>query len=181
MATTLPARQLPRKPVLQVASLLIASIAVALAALTISHWRPAEASPAPGDVVDRFLAARQVHDPDAAAAAFETDARVTDSAGNSTRGTDAAARHVARYGGFEPGPREVPGNEVIWTEALPIRTPDNLQFQQELQPELSTEVPYYDSVQTMCAVVTNGRIHAVVALPANRAFGLDRHSDSTAR
>jgi hypothetical protein len=163
MATTVTARQLPGR-LLRLLSVVIALIAIALVALTISPWRPDDASPAPGDVVDRFLAARQVHDLDAATASFESDASVTDSAGNSTHGTDAATRLIERYNGFEPGPRQVTGNEVVWTEAHPIRTPDGLHFQQELMPELAAEVPYYDSVQAMCAVVANGKIHAVVTL-----------------
>ena len=83
---------------------------------------------------------------------------------------DAGGRLIERYNGFEPGPRQVTGNEVVWTELLPIRTPDGLQFQQDTQPELASEVPYYAFVQAMCAVVTNGRIHAVVALPAAETF-----------
>ena len=162
MATTVTTRQLPGR-FLRLLSVVIASIAIALIALTISQWRPDDASPAPGDVVDRFLAARQVHDLDAAKASFESDATVTDSAG-STHGTDAPTRLIERYSGFEPGPRQVTGNEVVWTEALPIRTPDGLHFQQELMPELSAEVPYYASVEAMCAVVANGKIHAVVTL-----------------
>lgn len=70
------------------------------------------------------------------------------------------------------------GTEVVWNEALPIRTPDNLQFQQQVRPELSAEVPYYGFVQAVCAVVTNGTIRTVLALPANRTFGADRHCDS---
>src|SRR5579864_6895393 len=84
MATTVTTRQLPSRLVLQISSALIASIAIALAALTISPWRPDNGSSAPGDVVDRFLAARQVHDLAAATAPFESDTIVTDSAGNST-------------------------------------------------------------------------------------------------
>ena len=140
MATTVTARQLPGR-LLRLLSVVMASIAIALVAVTISNWRPNDARPAPGDVVDRFLAARQMHDLDAARASFESDAVVTDSVGNSTRGTDAATRLIERYNGFEPGPRQVTGNEVVWTEALPIRTPDALHFQQELNPELAAEVP----------------------------------------
>jgi hypothetical protein len=47
----------------------------------------------------------------------------------------------------------------------PIRTPDNLQFQLEIQPELSPAVPYYSSAQAITAVVTNGGICAVIVLP----------------
>jgi hypothetical protein len=59
-------------------------------------------------------------------------------------------------------------NEVVWPEALPIRAPDGLHFQQELMPELAAEVPYDGSVQAMCAAVTKGSIHAVIALPADK-------------
>jgi hypothetical protein len=92
---------------------------------------------------------------------------------------DAATRLIERYSGFEPGPRQPIGNEVVWREALPIRTPDGLQFQQDTQPELASEVPYYAFVQTMCAVVTNGKIHTVIELPASRTFAADRHCDGT--
>jgi hypothetical protein len=164
MATTATARQ-PPGTFLRLLSVVIASIAIALVALTIAQWRPDDAAtPAPGDVVDEFLAASQALDLDAATATFEGDATITDSTGNSTRGTDAATRLIERYDGFEAGPRQVTGNEVVWTEALPIRTPDNRQFQHDVRPELSAEVPYYDSVQAMCAVVANGKIHAVVTL-----------------
>jgi hypothetical protein len=91
----------------------------------------------------------------------------------------AATRLTERYSGFEAGPRQVTGKEVVWTEALPIRTPDNLQFQQDTQPELASEVPYYAFVQAMCAVVTNGKIHTVIELPANRTFAADRHCDGS--
>src|SRR5262249_49482860 len=151
MAITVTARQLPRSSVLQISSAAIASIAVALVAVTVSQWRPD--GPAPGAIVDRYLAARQVDDLDAATAALDSDVAVTDSSGNTTRGTDAAIALTERYNGFEPGPRQVSGNNVAWTEALPIRTPDNLQFQQQLQPELSAEVPYYSVVERVCAVV----------------------------
>lgn len=129
--------------------------------------------------MDRFLAARQMHDLDAATALFESGATVTDQAGSGIRGTDAATRLIERYDGFEPGPRQVTANEVVWPEALPIRTPDNLQFQQQLRPELLAEVAYYAFVQTMCAVVTNGMIHSVIALPADRTFAPDRHCDGS--
>jgi hypothetical protein len=176
VTTRVTTRQLARRPVLQVSS---AVIAVALVAVAVSTRPPDASTQRPGDVIDTFLAARQVHDLDAARASFDSDATVTDSAGNTAHGTDAAARLIERYDGFEPGPRQVTGNEVVWTEALPIRTPDGLQFQQELMPELAAEVPYYASVQALCAVVTNGRIHTVIALPANRTFGPDRHCDGT--
>jgi hypothetical protein len=87
---------------------------------------------------------------------------------------DAASGLIERYNGFEAGPRQVTGNQVVWTEALPIRTPDGLHFQQELMPELAAEVPYYDSIQAMCAVVTNGRIQSVTVLPGDRTFAPDR-------
>jgi hypothetical protein len=165
--TTISARQLPGR-LLQLLSVAIASMAIALVALVLSApARPDNTSPAPGEVVDRLLAVRQVHDVDAATALFASDATITDSAGNSTRGTEAATRLIERYNGFEPGPRQVIGNGVLWTEALPIRTSDNLQYQQELLPEFSAEVPRYALVQAMCAVVASGKIHAVIAVTAD--------------
>jgi hypothetical protein len=175
MATTLTARRPPGR-LIPLLSVVVATTAIALLALMISQWRQDDASPAPGDVVDRFLAARQVHDLNAATASFESDATITDSAGNSTHGADSASRLIERYEGFEAGPLQVTGNEVVWTEALPIRTPDNLQFQQQVQPELSAEVSYYASVQTMCAVVANGKIHAVVTLDRRRRVDLVTHT-----
>jgi hypothetical protein len=136
---------------------------------------PETAALAPGDVIGRFLAARQVHDINMAIKLFESDAVITDSAGNASRGTDAATRLIERYNGFEAGARQVTGNEVVWTEAIPIRTPDGLQFQQDTQPELAAEVPYYAFVQAMCAVVTNGKIHAVIALATKETFVPGRH------
>jgi hypothetical protein len=109
---------------------------------------------------------------------FESDVTITDSAGATDRGLNGAARLFERYSGFEPGIREVAGNQVLWTEALPIRTSDNLQFQQEVAPELLSEVPRYALVQAMCAVVTNGRIHVVIALSAAKTFAHDRHCNS---
>ncbi|HEY1296393.1 MAG TPA: hypothetical protein VGJ60_25220 [Chloroflexota bacterium] len=179
MATTVTARQLPSRLVLQISSVAIAAIALALVAVALSARQPDTSNPGPSDVIDRFLSARQMGDLDTAITLFQSDAQFIDSAGNTSRGMDAATRLIERYSGFEVGPRQVTGNEVVWTEALPIRTPDNLQFQQQLRPELSAEVPYYAFVQAMCAVVTSGRIHAVVALPEDRAFGPDRHCDGT--
>lgn len=176
MATTVTARLLTRSH-LQLLSVVIASSAIALVGLTISQWRPDHPSPAPGDVVDRFLAARQAHDLNAATEFFESDATITDSVGNSTHGADSASRLIERYDGFEAGPLQVTGNEVVWTEALPIRTPDGLHFQQDLMPVLAAEVPHYAFVQTMCAVVTNGTIHSVIALPMDRTFAPDRDCD----
>jgi hypothetical protein len=178
MAITVIARQPPGRP-LPLLSVVIASIAVALVAVAVSPRPPETSSVASGDVIDAFLSARQIDDVDTATNLFDADALITDSAGNTSRGVDAAKQLIERYNGFEAGPRQVTGSEVVWTEALPIRTPDGLQFQQETQPELSAEVPYYALVQAMCAVVTNGRIHAVIALPAERTFGPDRHCDGT--
>jgi hypothetical protein len=136
---------------------------------------PETATLAPGEVIGKFLAARQVHDIDMAIKLFESDAAITDSAGNASHGTEATMRLIERYNGFEAGVPQVTGNEVVWTEALPIRTPANLQFQQDTQPELAAEVPYYAFVQAMCAVVTNGKIHAVFALAADDTFESGRH------
>jgi hypothetical protein len=153
----------------------IASAVLVLVAMRASTPPPETGSPGPAEVIGKFLAARQVHDVDTAVKLFESDAAITDSAGNTSRGTGAAARLIERYDGFEAGVPHVTDNEVVWTEALPIRTPDNLQFQQESQPELSGEVPYYAFVQAMCAVVMNGKIHAVFALPAAETFAPGRH------
>jgi hypothetical protein len=177
MATTVAARQLPSRPVLQISSVVMASIAFALVAVAVSARPPDTSSVASGDIIDRFLSAPQIDDVDTATNLFDADASTTDSAGNTSHGTDAARRLMERYDGFEAGPRQVTGNEVVWTEALPIRTPDGLQFQQETQPELSAEVPSYAFVQATCAVVTNGRIDALIALAANRTFGPDRRCD----
>jgi hypothetical protein len=155
----------------------IASIAVALVAVAVLARPPETSSLTPDDVIDQFLSARQMGDLDTATNLFQSDASFSDSDGSTSRGMDAATRLFERYNGFEPGSRQPMGNEVVWTEALPIRTPDGLLFQQDTQPELASEVPYYAFVQTMCAVVTNGRIHAVIALPADRTFAPDRHCD----
>jgi hypothetical protein len=177
MATTVTTRQLPSRPVLQISSVVIASITVALVAVVVSARTPDTSALRPGDVIDRFLSARQTGDVDTASNLFQSDASFTDSSGATAHGTDAGRRLFERYEGFEAGPRQVTGDEVVWTEALPIRTPDNLQFQVDAQPELSAEVPRYAFVQAMCAVVTNGRIRAVIALPVDRTFAPDRHCD----
>ena len=175
MATTVTTRRLPVTLVLQISSVVIAAITVALIAVAVAARPPDTSSLTPGAVIDNFLSARQTDDVDSATNLFESDVSITDSAGNTSHGVDAARRLIERYKGFEPGPRQVTGNEVVWTEALPIRTPDGLHFQQELMPELAAEVPHYALVQAMCAVVTNGTIHTVIALPAYRTFGPDRH------
>ena len=175
MATTVTTRQLPSRLVLQISSVVIAATSVALVAVAVSARPPATSSVTPGDVIDTFLLARQMGDVDTATNLFQSDASFTDSDGSTSRGMDAATRLIERYSGFEAGPRQVSGNEVVWTEALPIRTPDNLQFQQDTQPELAAEVPYYAFVQAMCAVVTNGKIHAVFALAADETFASGRH------
>jgi hypothetical protein len=181
MATTVTTRPLPGRLVLQISSAAIAAIAVALVAVAVAARPPDTSSLGPGEVIDTFLSARQMGDVDTATTLFQSNASFTDAAGNTTYGVDAATRLIERYDGFEPGPRQVTGNEVVWTEALPVRTPDGLQFQQQLMPELAAEVPYYDSVQAVCAVVANGRIHAVTALPADRTFGPDRHCEGASR
>jgi hypothetical protein len=131
---------------------------------------PDGSSLAAGNVIGKYLSARQEHDISAALELFESEASITDAAGNTARGMNAVTRLMDRYYGFEAGPWQATGNEVEWTEALPIRTPDNLQFQQDTQPELASEVPYYAFVQRMCAVVSTGKIHAVMALTADRTF-----------
>jgi hypothetical protein len=140
MATTVNVGHAPVK-LLRVAGTMIAVGLLALVALATSTLRPIAASPAAGDVIETFLSARQAHDVNAAATLFENDATITDSTGASARGSDAATRLFERYSGYEAGPRQVTGNEVVWTEAFPIRTSDNLQYQQESSPELLAEVP----------------------------------------
>jgi hypothetical protein len=158
---------------------MIAAIALTLVAAAVLAPPPDTSSLTPGDVVDEFLSARQMGDVGRAAKLFQSDASFTDSAGNTSHGIDATTRLIERYNGFEPGPRQVTGDEVVWTEALAIRTPDGLHFQQELMPELAAEVPDYGSIQAMCAVVTNSRIDAVKALPADRTFSPDRYCDAS--
>jgi hypothetical protein len=177
MVTTVTRRQLPGRPVLRISSFAIAAMAVALVAVAVSARAPDTSSLTPDEVIDTFLSARQIGDAHTATNLFQGDASFTDSAGYTSYGMDAATRLIERYNGFEAGPRQVTGREVVWTEALPIRTPDGLQFQQELMPELSPEVPRYAFIQAICAVVTNGKIHAVTALPSGRTFGPDRHCD----
>jgi hypothetical protein len=179
MATTVTRHQLPGRLGLQISSVVILAIVVALVAVAVSARPPDSSSPTPDDVIDTFLTASQMGDVNTATNLFQGDASITDSAGDTSYGRDAARRLIERYNGFEAGPRQVTGNEVVWTEALPIRTPDNLQFQQETRPELSAEVPRYASVQAVCAVVTNGRIRAVIALPADRTFAPDRHCNGS--
>jgi hypothetical protein len=178
MATTVTIRQLPGRPVLQI-SVVVIAFTVALVGVAVAARPPDRGSLGPGAVIDIFLSARQMGDIDTATNLFESDAIITDSAGKTSRGMDAPTRLIELYSGFEAGPRQVTGNQVVWTEALPIRTPDGLHFQQELMPELAGEVPYYDSVQAMCATVTNGRIHSLIVLPADRTFAPDRHCDGT--
>jgi len=177
MATIVSKRQLPSRHVLQISGTAIAAIGVALVAMAVAARPPAASSLTPGAVIDTFLSARQMGDLDTASNLFESDASFKDSAGYTSHGMDAATRFIERYDGFEPGPRQLTGNEVVWTEALPIRTPDGLQFQQERMPELAAEVPDYAFVQAVCAVVKNGKIDAVIALPADRTFGPDPHCD----
>jgi hypothetical protein len=177
MVTTVARPKLPGGFGLQISSTVIATIAVALVAVAVSSRPPDTSSLGPDDVIDAFLSARQTGDVNTATNLFQGDASFKDSAGNTSYGIDAATRFVELYNGFEAGPRQVTGDEVVWTEALPIRAPDGLHFQQETQPELLDEVHRYAIVQAMCAVVTNGKIHAVIALPADRTFGTNRHCD----
>src|SRR5215831_11324659 len=117
MATTVTARQLPRqlprRPVFQISGLVIASIAVAVVAVAVSTRPPAASNLTPGEVIDAFVSARQMGDVDAATRLFQSDTGFTDSAGNTSRGRDAATSLIGRYRGFEAGPRQVTGDEVV--------------------------------------------------------------------
>jgi hypothetical protein len=75
MATTVAARQLPGK-LLRLLSVVIAPMAIALVALTISQRRPDTSSLPPGDVIDQFLSARQMGDVGTAIKLFKSDARL---------------------------------------------------------------------------------------------------------
>src|SRR6516165_8582918 len=81
MATTVTTRQLPRRPVLQISSVVIASIAVALIAVAVSPRLPATSRLTPSDIIDKFLSARQMGDVDTATNLFQSDVTFTDSAG----------------------------------------------------------------------------------------------------
>jgi hypothetical protein len=113
------------------------------------------------EVVDAFLAAQSVDAVDAAAAFFETDASITDSSGRSISGADGIRRLIGSLNGWEAGPRQAAGPQVVWAESLPIWQLTGADLMQ-----LEQEVPHYAAVQVMCAVVTDGKIHALIALPA---------------
>jgi hypothetical protein len=111
------------------------------------------------EVIDAFLSAQSVDDADAAAAEFEIDAVIADTAGRTTTGTNAVRRLIGSLNGWEAGPRQANGNEVIWAESLPIwKLPD---APSDLDLRLEQEVPHYASTQWMCAIVTNGKIQAL--------------------
>src|SRR5262249_11439731 len=102
--------------------------------------------------------------------------------------SDVARRFIAKYGGDEAGSRQVTGDEVVWDERPLIRMSDsspaattdqqsrlqqlvalhaaalsatNSGFQGFVAPQ---DVPGSADVQVMCAVVIDGKIHAVIAL-----------------
>src|SRR5579864_4164088 len=150
--------------------IVLVPIVVAAIGLAISARGPTDESTPPGEVIDRFLSAAQAHDSDSATALFQSDATIAESGGTVSRGRDAAMRFIKQYDGYEAGPQQVTGNEVVWTESLPIWRPESLQAtvaDREMLTRLSDEVPMYEYVQVMCAVVTDGKIHAVIALAAD--------------
>jgi hypothetical protein len=117
---------------------------------------------APIVVIDGFLAAQGVEDVDAAAAFFAADASITDSSGRSAFGTYAVRRLIDSLIGWEAGPRQATGHEVIWAESLPIWPPSAVLADLDLR--LEQEVPHYAYIQIMCAVVTDGKIHTLSTL-----------------
>jgi hypothetical protein len=116
----------------------------------------------PIDVIDAFLTAQGVDE--AATSFFETDALITDSSGRSAFGTDAVRLMIHSLNGWEAGPRQATGNEVTWAESLPIWKLPNPPT--ELDLRLEQEVPHYEYAHLMCAVVIDGKIHALIALAA---------------
>jgi hypothetical protein len=121
-----------------------------------------ENQPGPTEVIEAFLAAQRVNDEEAAAALFANDALIADTAGRTTTGTDAVRRLIERLNGWEAGPRQANGHEVIWAESLPNWQPSAAPTDLDLL--LEQEVPHYAYTQLMCAVVTDGKIHALIAL-----------------
>jgi len=93
MATTVTARQLPSRRVLQISSIVLGSLAVTLVAMLALARPPDTSRVTPGDVIDEFLSARQTGDVDTATNLFQSDATITDSAGHTSRGI--ALRHVS--------------------------------------------------------------------------------------
>jgi hypothetical protein len=121
-----------------------------------------ESNTTPTEVIDAFLTAQRVDDTEAAAAVFENDASIADTSGRTAIGADAVRRLIESLNGWEAGPRQAHGSEVIWPESLPIwRLPDQ---PTELDLRLEQEVPHYASTRWMCAIVTDGKIRAVTAL-----------------
>src|SRR5262245_12773559 len=120
MPATVNARQVPGR-LRRVLGIVIASLLVVLAAVAISSLQATRERPAPGEVLDQFLSAGRADDVDAAMAVLESDATISESGGSISRGSDAARGFIAKYGGYEAGPRQVTGNQVVWTESLPIR------------------------------------------------------------
>jgi hypothetical protein len=127
-----------------------------------SEQRLNENKAAPTEVIDAFLTAQRGGDAEAAAALFERDAVVTDASGQPARGTDAVRRLIERLNGWEAGARQANGDEVIWAESLPNWQPSAVSTDLELR--LQQEVPHYAVTRWMCAVITDGKIHAVTAL-----------------
>jgi hypothetical protein len=80
---------------------------VALVAVAVSARPPDVSSLGPGEIIDTLFSARQTGDVD-------SDASLTDSARDASRGMDPATCFIEQYTGFEPGRRQVTGNEVVW-------------------------------------------------------------------
>ena len=119
---------------------------------------------APIIVIDAFLVAQGEGDLDAAEAFFEPDALIIDSSGRSAFGTYAVRRLIDSVNGWEAGPRLAIGQEVTWAESLPIWRLSTAPTDFEVR--LEQEVPHYAYVEIMCAVVTDGKIHALSVLAA---------------
>ena len=223
MATTVTVRQASGR-LFRVLGLVIASVMVMLAG-AISLALPTWENPAPGEVIDRFLAAGRAHDVEAAAAmladaatfsessgqpssgsvvarhfieeygdyetaraALSSDSPIPESSGNAARASDVASRFIEDYGDYAAGPRQVTGNEVLWAESPPIRTPDSSQavapdqhsrLQQVLalhsaalaagnigyQGFVAPQTAFSSAgVLLMCAEVTEGKIYAMAAV-----------------
>jgi hypothetical protein len=125
----------------------------------------------PTEVIDAFLATQSVHDVDAGATFFETDASITDRTGRTNSGTDAVRGMIGNLQGWEAGPRQATGDQVIWAESLPIwKLPA---APTELDLRLEQEVPHYAAIQLMCAVITGNKIHALIALPTSSPRSCD--------
>jgi hypothetical protein len=144
--------------------MVIAPILLAIAAPVISGQGPQHRAVAPGDVMSSFLATTQSQDADAASALLESDAAITGTDGRVSRGKIAVAQFIAQWSGWEASPLSVNENEVVWTESL-----SNWPTQGgPVSAQMELVVPRYAYVQVMCAVVSDGKIHALLTLTADR-------------